>query len=182
MTVPALSRMSAEFEIQRVLATYARAVDRQDWALLRTAFHPDAHDDHGPYRGDVDGLVDFLRGEFARLESSTHMVGQVWCAHHDVDTVSAETAATAVHRHVRRDGSLVDLTFAVRYLDRFERRGGRWAIARRLVVVDRSRIDPVRGGADLASAFVRGRTDERDPSHGFRGDDAWPIAGRPGTT
>lgn len=181
MSVPGLSRMLAECEIRHVLATYARAVDRQDWELLRTAFHPDEYDDHGPYRGDVEGLVDFLRGEFAGLESSTHSLGQVWCQHDDVHTVSAETVATAVHRHVRRDGSLVDLTFAVRYLDRFERRDGRWAIARRLVVVDRSRIDPVTEGADLAHAFLRGRTDERDPSHGLGGDESGPLGVQPGT-
>jgi len=182
MSVPTLSRMSAECEIRDVLATYAHAVDRQDWELLRTAFHPDAFDDHGPYRGDVDGLVQFLRAEFARVETSTHTLGQVWCHHHDVATVNAETVASAVHRHVRRDGSLVDLTFAVRYLDRFERRDGRWAIARRLVVVDRSRIDPVCRGADLASAFVRGRTDGRDPSNGVDGEGTWPSSAHPGTT
>lgn len=169
MSTSVPERVLAEHQIRALLVTYARAVDRRDWDLLRTVFHPDATDDHGPYRGDVDGLVAFLADEFASVDSATHALSQVWCDHLDADTVRTETVATATHRHTRRDGSLVDLVFAVRYLDRFERRDGRWAIADRLVVVDRTRMEPVGAGAHLADAFVRGRPDDADPSHHFGG-------------
>ena len=39
---------------------YARGVDRADDELLRSAYHPDAVEDHGAYIGDVDGLIPFL--------------------------------------------------------------------------------------------------------------------------
>lgn len=166
MSPDVLEQLLAEHQITRVLATYARAVDRRDWELLRTVFHPDAEDDHGPYVGDVDGLVAFLTEEMAATDSTTHTLGQVLVTHLDADTASVESHATAVHRHTRRDGSLVDLTFWVRYLDRFTRRDGTWRIARRTVVVDRSRSDPVVGGAALAASFTNGVAGPSDPSYG----------------
>lgn len=175
MSDPTLARLLAEDEVRHLLATYARAVDRHDWDLLRTVFHPDARDDHGAYRGGIDGLVDYLDDAMSSVLSATHALAQVRCDHLDADTVDAETVATAVHRHVRRDGSLVDLTFAVRYLDRVVRRDGRWAISRRVVVVDRSRLDPVVAGDDLAAPFVRGAAGDADPSARTSPDD-WPPA------
>lgn len=160
-----LDRLIAERAITRVLLTYARAVDRQDWDLLRTVFHPDAVDDHGPYVGDVEGLIAFLRHEMASVDSATHAIANILIDHVDGRTARVETTAAAVHRHTRRDGGLVDLTFCVRYLDRVEERDGSWRIAHRVVVVDRSRIDAVVRGADLADAYTRGRSDREDPSY-----------------
>lgn len=163
-----VQHLLAEQAIIRVLLTYARAVDRQDWALLRTVFHPDATDDHGPYTGGVDGLVTFLQEEMGQVDSATHSIGNVLIDHLDAVTAQVETYATAVHRHTRRDGGLVDLTFSVRYLDRLEARDDVWRIACRAVVVDRSRIDPVIRGADLADGFLSGRADRQDPSYADR--------------
>ena len=42
-----LSRLVAESDIRRVLADYARAIDRVDFELLRSCYHPDAVDEHG---------------------------------------------------------------------------------------------------------------------------------------
>lgn len=168
-----LDRLLAERAITGVLLTYARAVDRQDWDLLRTVFHPDAIDDHGPYVGGVDGLVDFLRREMAQVDSATHLIGNVLVDHLDADTAQVEATATAVHRHTGRDGGLVDLTFSVRYLDRVERREGRWAVASRVVVIDRSRIDPVVRGAGLADGFVRPAPGRADPSYDPAGATSW---------
>lgn len=165
MTEDPLRRFLVEQEIRRLQATYARAVDRRDWDLLRTVFHPDATDEHGPYRGDVEGLVAFLEAQLADVESTSHLMANCLVTHLDDDSANVETYATAVHRHVRDEGLPVDLTFWVRYLDRFERRNGGWRIADRLVVIDRSRADEVRHGAGVAHAFTTGRPGPDDPSY-----------------
>jgi hypothetical protein len=60
--------------IQDVLYRYARGVDRRDWELVRSVYHPDATDDHGGYRGGVDGLLDYLRARHEHIEQSLHVI------------------------------------------------------------------------------------------------------------
>jgi hypothetical protein len=49
-----LDRLLAEADIRDAMARYARGADRNDLALLRTAYHADATDSHGYYVGDLD--------------------------------------------------------------------------------------------------------------------------------
>jgi hypothetical protein len=45
---PEVQRLIDEPAIRRLLASYTRAIDRQDHDLLASLFHPDAIDEHGP--------------------------------------------------------------------------------------------------------------------------------------
>lgn len=157
-------RLVDEQEIRHLLLTYARGVDRRDWDLMRSAFHPDAHDRHGPYEGDIEGLIVFLDAALADVESTMHLVGNILIEFADEDTARVETYALAMHREFRKDGTPVDLRFGVRYVDRVERRD-RWAIADRLVVIEWSRADDVVRGEGIAEQFVRGSRDRSDPSY-----------------
>jgi hypothetical protein len=154
MTDPGLlDRLLDEQAIRRVLTLYAHAVDRRDWDLLRSLFHPDATDQHGPYVGGVDGLVDFLTAELGKVEVTTHALMNIVVEFADADTALTETYGLAFHRERRRDGRPVDLHFGVRYLDRVERRDGTWRIADRVVLMDWSRADDVVSGAGIAARF-----------------------------
>ena len=42
----ALQRLLDEDAIKKVHLRYCRAIDRRDFDLLRTCYHPDAEDDH----------------------------------------------------------------------------------------------------------------------------------------
>ncbi|MSW28497.1 MAG: nuclear transport factor 2 family protein, partial [Actinobacteria bacterium] len=55
-----------------VLARYARGVDRREWNLVSDAYHPDAFDDHGGYKGGVPGLLEWLERRHATIEQSMH--------------------------------------------------------------------------------------------------------------
>lgn len=165
MTTDPLRRLLDEQAIRQALVSYARAVDRRDWDLLATVFHPDATDEHGPYRGDVPGLIAWLRAELEGVASTTHQLAQSSFDHGADGSVRVETYATAVHRQARRDGTPVDLTFWVRYVDRFEHRWGAWRIADRRVVLDHCRTDDVQHGAGLAAAFLTGSPDRSDPGY-----------------
>ena len=60
------------------------------------------------------------------------------------DAADVETYVVADHHHTVEDREVID-TFAGRYLDRFERRDGRWAMVRRGLRHDWTRRDIVTG-------------------------------------
>ena len=69
-----LARLMDRLEIEELLYRYARGVDRRDWDLVRATYHPDAHDDHGNYKGDIDGFIASLKKRHAMIEQSMHVV------------------------------------------------------------------------------------------------------------
>lgn len=152
-----LDRLVAESEIRRVLACYARAIDRMDFELLRTCYHAGAIDEHGWYDGAVDGYIEFLQSSLPRSTTTFHMLGNP-LIDVDGDTARSETYCLVWNRS--DDG---DRLVQVRYCDRFERRQGAWRIAHRRVVYGPGRLDPVIAEAPMPAHFhagVRDRTDE----------------------
>lgn len=55
-----LQRLLDKDEIREVILRYTRGVDRHDDATIASAYHPDATDDHGPYIGNREGLIDHV--------------------------------------------------------------------------------------------------------------------------
>ena len=129
----------ARLEIQDVLWTYARGVDRADYEAMSSVYHPDGTDDHGSFSG--------LGTDFAR-QVTDHgkeriMVGQ----HHITNMIIqmegendalVESYFLAFHPHAD-DGPEKMGIAAGRYLDHFQRRDGRWKILSREVVMDWTR-------------------------------------------
>ena len=58
--IGALRRLLDRQAIADCVHRYARGLDRRDEELLRSAYHPDAVEDHGQYVGGLDGLVAYL--------------------------------------------------------------------------------------------------------------------------
>jgi 3-phenylpropionate/cinnamic acid dioxygenase small subunit len=147
-----LEVIAAEREISRALHRYARAADRHDWEAVLTCFHPDATDDHLDYKGDVPGLVEWLRDRHAPLISSVHQLGNV-----TIDVLAPDTAVSEAYcltaQRGRTESGVRDLFVFSRYVDRFERRdGGPWLIAQRSVVISFSRVEEVQETFDDVSA------------------------------
>ena len=165
----ALQRLLDEAAIKKVHIRYCRAIDRMDWELLRSCYHPDAVDDHGDYVGGIDGFVEFCKAGCPTFLSTTHMTGNQ-LVEVDGDTAWGEHYAHAFHRVAARDGEPEkELTVNTRYVDRYERRGGEWRISHRMVVVDTDRVDPVTERW-VPQEQLRGARDPGDPSyrHYFR--------------
>lgn len=135
-----LETIAIEREIHRALMTYFRGSDRLDLELMKTAYHPDAYDDHGTYKGGVDGLVEWIKERHATIEQSMHIAGNFLV---DIrgNQASVETYCILVQHEktgcvnlATRKPSYRRFTFGVRYVDRFEERQGKWKIAHRVVV------------------------------------------------
>lgn len=153
-----------EAEIHKVHLRYCRGVDRMDWDLVRSCYHPDATDDHGGYHGGIDGFIEWLAAGQPRFAMTSHFTGNQ-LVEVAGDAAWAEHYALVTHRHpATREGPAKDLVVLVRYVDRMERRGGAWKIAKRVVIADADRVDPV--GASWMSAATRpSRRDRSDASY-----------------
>ncbi len=139
-------------EINDLMMRYARGVDRADWDLVRAVYHPDAHDDHGDYKGDVDGFIEFARTRTGALSQCMHFLGNCLIEFASDDVAVVETSFMTAHTldaegqraYGAGDGSEpMQLSSYGRYVDRIERRdGGPWRIADRICVFEANRIFP----------------------------------------
>lgn len=151
-------------EIYHLLCDYMHAQDRLDPVLHRSVFHDDATTDYGAYIGGPDGFVAFAQGILNEHLANHHMIGQ---AKIDVegDVAFGEVYFQAHHR-ILDEGEEKDLFVSGRYVDRYERRAGKWKIAHRSERIDWVRSEPradgwlknapnmpwgARGAADLSN-------------------------------
>lgn len=119
--------------LQHLVWTYCHAIDRRDYALLRTLYHDDAIDDHSPmYCGPASGFVDWLPAMMENWEATAHIIGNMVLLV-DGDRAEGELTSTAYHR--TRDGSREFIAYG-RYIDQYEKRAGVWKFQRRSLVLD----------------------------------------------
>jgi hypothetical protein len=161
----ALASLLAQHEISSVLLRYCRGIDRLDLELVRSCYWPDATDSHGGFSGTRDEFVAWVGTLLARFESTMHFAGNSLIETAG-DAAVAETYALAFHRSRDARPSL-NLIVGVRYVDRFERRGDEWKIARRVCVTEWSRVDDAPGRFPIAPGHVSGRRDRSDVLYGM---------------
>jgi hypothetical protein len=137
MTGEELERAVVELRDRRAildcLMNYSRGVDRLDRELLISVYHEDAIDDHGMFVGNREEFADWV----VEMHSSTHLSHQHCLLNHtcDLDGDVAHTETYYMFVGMNRQGEPLVMSGG-RYLDRFEKRAGRWAIAARLCVRD----------------------------------------------
>lgn len=130
-----LDELLAYEGVRQCLMRYSRAIDRIDEALLRTAYWPEAVDNHGSYNGPAEGFIAWVIPLLGTMEQTMHFLGNI-LIELDGDTARSETYFLALHRLQDGSGKLGETHVAGRYLDRMERRGDEWRIVHRDVVYD----------------------------------------------
>jgi hypothetical protein len=162
-----LTRVIDQQEIRDVIYRYCRGIDRCDYELVRSCYHPDATDDHGDFRGGVDDFIAYIRRGLPRFERTMHFIGNV-LVETDGAQARAESYLVAYHHLAEsRTKPERDFVAGLRYVDDFERRDGEWRIAARVCVFEWSRIDTVApGGWSPDEAASTGRRDRSDPVYG----------------
>lgn len=112
---------------------YCRGVDRFDRELLLSVYHPDAIDDHGMFCGNREDFADWAFAFHSQAQHLTqHIVTNHTC---ELDGDVAHTETYWMLAAMNKQGSPLSLGGG-RYLDRFERRDGHWAIAARKCLID----------------------------------------------
>jgi hypothetical protein len=151
-------------EILDCILRYCRGLDRSDRNLVCSAFHPDALLDQGTFAGLGRDMYDWLNPLNQELGWTTVHSVQNHLIELDGDVAHAETYAQA-YSTTGQDQPLN--LFLVRYIDRFERRNGRWAIAARVITREAvGQIAPTNLPAELDSSHYRkGRRDRTDLSY-----------------
>jgi hypothetical protein len=160
-------------QIVDVTMAYCRGVDRGDVDLLAGVFHDDATVVSGAFNGNGKQFA----SEICKLidqtyEQTFHSIANQWIEVAG-DGAIGETYVIAVAT-TREDGASVrtDTLTGGRYIDRFERRSGRWAIAERTFVLDWARTEPSTrdmSGGMYASLDLHGCRGTADPSYAFLG-------------
>ena len=134
----ALQRLIHKDEIRDLMARYCRGVDRADWDAVRATYHTDAYDDHGDYKGGIDGFIEFAKSRTGGATQVMHFLGECLIEFAKPDVAVAETYFFTAHTlgpEAQRQygasakGDPVQLSHYGRYVDRVERRAGVWRIA-----------------------------------------------------
>lgn len=147
--------MSPHEEIRQAALRYCRGVDRLDADLMMSAYHDDAIDEHGAVSGPARDLCDRVVRTHRRYDATMHCV-----LNHAIE-VQDDTHATGEIYNVTylKRGDVLD-TWWGRYVDRYELRDGRWAIAHRVCVHEWTRSESIDATmpADM-SAYRQGSAD-----------------------
>ena len=160
-----VKRLTDRAEIYDCMQRYARGVDRRDRALLRSAYHDGAVDDHVGFVGVVDDFIDW-----ALAYHSTQTRHQHYLLNHTVDIDGDVAHAETYYLFVGTDREPANhMTISGgRYVDRLERRDGRWAIADRVCVVEFITESDSQLTEDIIAMMAGMRTaqhDATDPSY-----------------
>lgn len=147
--------------IAEQLANYARAMDRIDRDLGYAVWHARGTAHYGAmFEGTGRDFVDWVCETHSRMVAHVHRVTNILIML-DGDTAASEAYVHATLRF-EQDGTLRQGNVFGRYLDRWSRRDGRWAIDHREYVQDIDEI--VEAAPPLVGAFG-GRRDRDDPSY-----------------
>jgi hypothetical protein len=164
---------AAESQIRDVLTRYCQGVDRKQYDLLRSCYHDDAFDSHGPYAGDADGFVAWVRNRHRNVLSSMHFLGNVSIRFSDDERRARTETYCLTYQHVAAgsddpfstegsDGGSW-LTIAARYVDTFELRPDTgWKILVRNVVYEWVRREDAAAYVPLDPAWTVSRRESSD--------------------
>jgi hypothetical protein len=161
-----LETLADKQAIRDQLYAYCRSVDRLDIPLGHAVFHEDSHADYGEgvYQGPGRGAIDAICAQHHHLTSHSHQITNI-LVELDGDRAGSEAYMTGTMR-MERDGKEFQIFVRARYLDAWEKRGGRWGIVRREVAYDHDEVREVtsmrgpshsaRDGGDPSYRFLKG--------------------------
>jgi hypothetical protein len=119
--------------LQRLGWAYCHGIDRRDFALVRSLYHDDAFDDHGPmFQGTADEYVAWLPKVMSGWSMTAHIIHNSLFLI-DGDRAEGELVLTAYHRTL--DGKREVIGHG-RYIDQYEKRDGVWKFFRRSLALD----------------------------------------------
>jgi SnoaL-like protein len=173
-----LVRLRAKEDIQDALLRYCRGVDRRDFDLMRSAYHPDAIDDHGGYRGDVSGLIRWVEERHRDVAHSMHFLGN--CSIELAGDEAVVETYCVVHQRFAGGSAIAPLGFGsnqagnqmalrCRYIDRFSCRRDEWRIAERVVVYESVSFEHAEE-APFGPGLTVARRDRGDALYAFTGN------------
>lgn len=152
--------------IRDVLSQYSRALDWLDEELLDSVFFDDAQVDYGFYRGNAKDFKPLVMNIERESGRRWHFTAQISIdLKGDLAEVESYNLSITAENVTSQEKS--PLThFAGYYHDRFERRQGRWAIARRKhLLVSGASLSEISMSGDMGALNHIGRADTNHPDY-----------------
>lgn len=178
----ALQELIEKQAIREVLYQYCRGADRKEWDLMEAAYHPDAYDDHGPYKGGREGLMRWVKKHHEGVEQSAHIVSNILIELNG-NQAAVESFVTTHQRFSSQnkanlamydsatsisEDQRLQVMGVARYVDRFEKRDAGWRIARRTCVLETVSSCIVSLDGAQSAEWVRATRDAADPLWAMR--------------
>lgn len=135
---PALAAMLDREAIRDCITRLARGEDRRDADLLKACYWPDSSFDYGMYAGDFEAYLAWVVPGAESITNTQHIIAQCLIELAGA-TASAETHVVSYHRvdmGAEENGGERDTCIGGRYLDKLEKRDGKWRIAHRTMLYD----------------------------------------------
>jgi hypothetical protein len=160
MATQNVTELSAHDQIRQIATRYSRGVDRLDADLMKSAYWPDATDDHGVFVGNAMEFCDRVVSSHTRFTATMHCV-----MNHAIEVDEDEGTGNGEIYNVtyvfrEESGRKLLETWWGRYLDTYERREGEWRIKARICVHEYTRADEVNEHMAIdAAKFRQGAAD-----------------------
>lgn len=164
-----LQELSDKQAITEVIYRYCRGLDRMDADMVRAVWQPGGTADYGAdmFRGTGDEFVEWVWAAHAGMERHSHQITNI-LIELDGDTAASESYVTVALRtrldtRTKHDtGKAHQIEARGRYVDRWSRREGRWAIDHRHFVSD---LTTTQETPPLDPTADESRRDRTDPSY-----------------
>jgi hypothetical protein len=157
----ALQEVVDKQAITDLLHRYCRSMDRCDYELGYSLWHDGSVADYGAqiYQGPGRGFIDYVLER--HLNYCLYHSHQITAINMTVegDHAGSEAYVWAVVR-TNREGTEMQRSVWGRYIDSWERRGGRWGIVKRTYIHD---FDDIREAQPMQAGW--GKRDRSDPSY-----------------
>jgi ketosteroid isomerase-like protein len=170
-----VDELRARTAIEDCLKRFARAVDRQDWAAAREAYHDDAFDDHGFFKGPPDQFLAHIEKLHAHQDHSMHFNTNVLIEFQSRERAFVETYVLVMQRYragapnVPPGAAGLRNIACARYLDRFEKRNDAWRIVHRTLVFGDVVGEPLVEPLAFPTGFTEQKHGQDDPLYRLRG-------------
>jgi hypothetical protein len=136
-----------QLAISALMQDWALARDTGDWAKLRATARPGAAMTTTWFDGLFEDFVRSCEASFGKGSRSQHFLGGTITEIKGARAIAQTRMSINVRSQL--DGVEVDAVCTGRFFDRVEKREGVWRIARRSVIYEKDRIDPVDPGAKI---------------------------------
>ncbi len=167
VTEGTLAELLAERDIRNQIHNFSRAQDRCDVELFLSVCHPDCVIDYGgrggPDKSSPRETIEMFNDGHSAFASHLHFVSNITIKVVG-DLAVSETYIQAILRTEDADGTSRNLHPRGRYLDRWSKRDGRWAMDSRLLINELSWWDDAVDATRGSQGGVPSR-DTNDPAY-----------------
>jgi hypothetical protein len=161
-TAALVLEMKDRQEIYDCIMRYCRGIDRLDRDMLLSAYHPDGIDDHGTFVGPVEKFADYVFDLHTTHQHRTqHIIANHRC---ELNGAEAHTESYFIFRSLNKQAPLYTMASG-RYLDRLEKRDGRWGIVDRVCLVDIRNETWAPTGTEGDASYMPTCRDKQDSSY-----------------